>query len=97
MSNLSLPLLVNATATGSAHRVEKSGRYIWSVDGTFGGDTAQLQALSPDGTSFIDVPGASLAAQGFFVVDVSGGTKVKCTLTGGGSSAMYSNLTYAGA
>ena len=88
----SIKLLNNASVTGSALKVS-GGRYIWACDGTFGGDTLQLQFLSPDLTSFIDVVGASMTAEGAMEVLVANGSTMKVTVTGGGASALFSTLT----
>lgn len=56
-------LLSNASATGSAVAVS-AGRYNWYAYGTWNGATAQLQ-WSPDaGTTWINVDGATLTANG---------------------------------
>jgi len=91
-SDESLKLLDNASATGLAIQVS-GGRYIWAADGTFGGDTLQLQFLGPDGTSFINVIGASLTAEGAFEVLIANGSTMKVTVTGGGASGLFSTLT----
>jgi hypothetical protein len=86
-------LLNNASATGSPTGPIVANSYIWAVAGTFGGATVKLQYLGPDGTTYIDVPSASLTAAGAIEVRIGAGAIVKAVVTGGAPSALYSNLT----
>lgn len=56
-------LASNLSATGSAVKV-KSGIYVFQATATFGGGTVKLQSLLSDGTTWVDVAGASLTAAG---------------------------------
>lgn len=64
------------------------GTYIWSGNGgTWNGASAQLQSLSVDGSTWINVPGALLSADGQFTVDIGDDTKVKVLITGSPTGA----------
>lgn len=59
-------LLSGATATGTGNRLDGYGHWNWSVYGTFGTASAQLQWSPDDGTTFINVDGAAASANGGF-------------------------------
>lgn len=90
-----LQLLNNEAATGAEAVAQIGGRYVFAINGTFGGTTAQLQFLGPNGTTYIDVTGGSFTAAGSVSVDVARGTHARVTLTGGTPSAMYATLVRA--
>jgi hypothetical protein len=87
----SVQLLSNAAATGNAVTA-KGGAYIWEVEGTFTGATAQLQVQSRRGT-WINVTGAALTANGFLSVDLAADAVCRVSISGGPPSAMFSSLT----
>lgn len=95
MSGERVDLLVNASATGSGVVAQEGGRYDFIIVGTFGGTTAQLQLLGPNGTTYIDLANGSFLAAGAVAVDVPKGGNFKVTLTGGAPSAMYAVLVRA--
>lgn len=88
-----LQLLSNASASGAALPVPTGGRYVYMIAGTFGGTSSKLQVLGPDGTTFLDVPGSTLAVAGYVSVDIPAGSSVKAVLTGGTPSAMFATLS----
>lgn len=90
-----LGLLSNASATGAVAVARVGGRYVFGINGTFGGTTAQLQLLGPDGVNYIDLANGSFTAAGAAAVDVPQGANMRVTLTGGTPSAMYATLTRA--
>ena len=47
----------------------------------WGGASLKLQAKGPNGT-FIDIPGAVLAANGFIEFDAARGTEIQAVITG---------------
>ncbi len=55
----------NISATTAAFQLQ-GGMYSYAANATWGGGTVKLQALSIDGTTWIDVPNASLTANGFY-------------------------------
>lgn len=86
-------LLTNVAVTGAAVTGIAGGEYLWAVAGTFGGATVKLQYLGPDGTTYIDVPSASLTAVGAVLVRIGANASVKAVVTGGTPSGLYSNLS----
>lgn len=91
----SYALLTNIGAVGNGNAVViGGGTYSWSVAGTFGGTAAKLQLLGPDGTTWIDIPSATLSAAGVMSVDVAGGASIRAVLTGGTPSGIYSSLAF---
>jgi hypothetical protein len=66
-----LDLLSNASATGSTMEW-MGGKGIFIAEATWGGGTVKLQAQSPNGT-WIDVPSASLTANGIVAFDLPRG------------------------
>lgn len=88
MLSFAVDLLSNASATGSAVNWA-GGKGNFAVVGTFSGATVKLQALGPDGTTYIDVPNASLTAAGMALFELPAG-QVKAVVTGGTSpSGLY--------
>lgn len=71
------------------------GDYIWSVVGTFGGASVQLQALGPDGASYQNIGAAKTSA------DTTGGTGVglgtnavvRAAITGGTPTGLFAALS----
>jgi hypothetical protein len=86
-------LLSNASATGAASAALDGGRYLWAAAGTFGGATLQLQSLGPDGTTWLDAPGAALTSAGQWAVDVGAGESLRVKVTGGSPSGLYAVLS----
>lgn len=93
--NEALLLLSNASATGTAKTAQIGGRYVFNINGTFGGTTAQLQLLGADGVNYINLANGSFTAAGAVAVDVPQGGQFLVTLTGGAPSAMYAQLVRA--
>jgi len=87
-----LDLLSNASATGSAKQSTVSGRFIFSIVGTFNGATAQLQMLGPDEATYIDLANGSFTAAGAASIDVPRGGQFRVSISGGPPSGMYANL-----
>ncbi|MFN3513469.1 MAG: hypothetical protein ACK41C_10510 [Phenylobacterium sp.] len=84
-------LLADANATGEAVIGVKPDSYIWSVSGTFGGTTAKLQALGPDGAAWLDV--ATLNAEGRTGVVVGMDATLRVALVGGAPANIFASLT----
>lgn len=91
-SNITLLSNVAAAGNGAAQTVSVGGSYMYQMAGTFGGTSGKLQMLGPDGTTFVDIPGTTLAASGMAKIDIPAGMQVRAVLTGGTPSAMYSSL-----
>ena len=84
-------LLSNASATGSAVGPVVGASYEWCSTGTFGGATLALQALGPDGATYMQI--ASQTAAGCTGVVLGQNAQVKVTVTGGSPTALYSSLS----
>lgn len=85
-------LLTNASATGNPGRIVKAGDHIFSVDGTFGGATVQLQMRSPDGASWLDIASAAFTAEGAIVVTLPANCEVRASVASGTPSALYAAI-----
>jgi hypothetical protein len=85
-------LLANAAVTGETLPIGRSGEYVFSVDGTFGGATVALKLLSPDGVSWLTIEDASFTAEGACVVMLGNGNRVRAEVSGGAPSALYASL-----
>jgi len=75
--------------------IPKGGNYRWQViAGSFGGGTLSLQALAPDGTTWIPFdPVASLTANGGLNVGIPDGSTVRMNMAGGtGATNLYATL-----
>lgn len=81
-----------AAGNGVKKDVLVGGSYVLAASGTFGGTVLKLQLLGPDGTTWIDIPGATLSAAGALAVDLSAASEVRGVLTGGTPSAFYATL-----
>lgn len=90
-------LLSNASATGDQVSIRSGGMYVWRVSGTFGGTTVTLQEIGPNGSSWQDIADGSLTAAGTLSFLIGSGTVVRAEVDGGSPSALYSDLTFAGA
>ena len=84
-------LLSNASATGPGCKVA-GGTYIWSAVGTFSGATLTLEFLGPDNTTYVAISGVSLTANGSAEIDATIGAIIRCVVTGGSPSGLYSTL-----
>lgn len=84
-------LLSNASASGPAVGPVVGASYEWCSSGTFGGATLALQALGPDGATFLPI--ATQTAAGCTGVVLGQNAQVKVTVTGGSPSALYSSLS----
>lgn len=65
--------------------------YVWSVSGTFGGTTATLQALGPDGTTWLNVD--SMTANGSKGVVIGHKASLRLNLAGGSPANIHSSLS----
>lgn len=71
-----------------------SGSYIWALTaGTWAGATIKLQALGPDGATWLDVSGSSLAANGTVGVVVGANASLRLAATGGAPLNVNSSLS----
>jgi uncharacterized protein (DUF2345 family) len=95
-SSAGTTLLSNASATGSYVRWE-GGQGVATFAGTFGGTSATLEYLGPDGATAIPVAAMSDAGVQTTVALTAAGAigfilppgRIRATLTGGTPSAMY--------
>ena len=87
----SYKLLTNASATGAAMAGVVGGSYVWCVSGTFNGATVALNALGPDGTTYLPV--ATRTTAGCTGVVLGSNASVQAVVTGGPPSALYSTLS----
>lgn len=83
-------LLSNASATGNAFTVQHGGKYRYTASATWGGGTVKLQILGPDGTTYIDIPSASLTANGSLVVELPCGATIKANVAT--STAVFASV-----
>lgn len=91
----SVQLLDDTDVTGPVVGPLAGGWYIVTVMGTFGGTTAALSYLGPDGSTYIAAVDGSFTAAGSARVLVGAGCMAKMTLTGGSPSGMSANLAAA--
>jgi hypothetical protein len=70
-------------ATDQAFTLTLGGRYLWSAKATWGGGSLALQALGPDGSTYLDVYAlesgtaektATLTADGAALIDLAPGS-----------------------
>jgi hypothetical protein len=89
-----LTLLSNASTlgNGAAQTVSHGGTYLYQIAGTFGGTTAKMQILGPDGTTWQDYTGVSHTAAGMIKIDLPAGAQVRSVMTSGTPTAMYATL-----
>jgi len=79
----------NIDASTSAFSL-RGGRYAVAVVATFGGGSVKLQALGPDGSTYLSVAsGSDFTAAGFAVVDLPPG---KYRLTIATATAVYASV-----
>jgi hypothetical protein len=70
----------------------QDGYYSWTVYGTWGGASAQLEWSPDNGTNWIALDGISATANGGFIeIPISEG-KVRTTITGGSGVSLKANL-----
>ncbi|MCI0551955.1 MAG: hypothetical protein L0287_13465 [Anaerolineae bacterium] len=82
-------LLTNAITTGSAV-AWVGGSGFWEAWGDFDGSTAQLQKTPDSGTTWINISGASLTADGGVIVQLPR-DNIRVLLTGGGTNTSVSS------
>lgn len=85
-------LLSNATTSGSAVTVDGGKYTVDAVCATWNGASVQLQYLSADQSTYVNVSGATLNANGSFEVNVGAGTLMKMTITGTPSAGVYAAM-----
>jgi hypothetical protein len=91
MQTASVELLNNASATG-ASTAWGGKKGVFAIAGTFGGTTAQLELLGPNGSTWIALASASFTAAGAVVVELPP-CRLRVSLTGGTPSAMFASLS----
>lgn len=90
--NSSLVLLVAKAATGDSVSLI-GGDFFWTVDGTWDSATAQLQWSPNNGTTWIDIDGAVLTANGGFSHIGLATGDIRVALSGaGGSTSLNSRI-----
>lgn len=72
--------------------VEASGVVHVTMTGTWGGATAKLQMTPDDGTTYVDIPGASGTANTTFIVDLGLGCKIRVNTAGGAGAAITTRI-----
>lgn len=91
----SMTLLSAASATGSSLACQRSGRYCFSVAGTFGGATVGLQMLGPDGATWIgieDDSGALAITSARAVAVLLPAGQFRASVVGGSGASLYARL-----
>lgn len=80
---------------GSTAPVEgvAAGSYLLAITATWNGATIKLQTLGPDAATWLDVPSASLTANGAIGVAVGANATLRLTATGGAPTGVYGNLS----
>lgn len=68
-----LLLLSNASADSAAFTIS-GGRWMIAASATWGGGNIKLSMLGPDGTTYVDIPSATLSANGAVAVQIPTGT-----------------------
>lgn len=86
-------LLSAASTTGSAVRVN-NGHYNFIAWGTWDGASAQLQFSPNDGTTWIDIDGAVLTANGGWSDIPMGKGHVRVAISGAGGSTSVSATAF---
>lgn len=81
-------LLDNASATGSAV-IWGGGRGVFTASGTFGGATVSLEALGPDGATYVSMAGVPALTNNGSVSFEHPPGKIRAAVTGGAPSALY--------
>jgi hypothetical protein len=96
-----MPTLLNyalgtLTTAGRSTAVQvAAGRFNWFMIGTWGGTSAQLQ-YSPNGSTWIDITGAVLTADGGFLDIAFSDGFVAVNLTGGAGMNLVASLNGGG-
>lgn len=83
-------LLTNGAATGSSI-LWPGGQGLFAVVGTFGGATATLQFLGPDGTTWMAVGSTTTVTAATDVVFVLPRGQIRLAITGGTSVSLTAN------
>lgn len=88
-----LLLANNVSATGAQPAAVAYGGsdYIFSVLGTFGGTSVQLQVLGPNGSTWMNV-GPAMVEAGMILVSVGPNASMRVNLTGGTPSGIFATL-----
>ncbi len=86
-----ITLLTAASATG-AGVYWSGGAALWSVYGTWGGATAQMQYSPDQGTTWIDVDGATLTGNGGYIGIPLPEDQIRVAITGGSGVSLSSKL-----
>jgi hypothetical protein len=89
--NSSLAATFSADGNGASAYLS-GGTYSLQAFGTFGGGTFKLQRLLGDGTTYLDVSGASFTANGQATVQVPPGA-YRMTLTGATGPSLKAQIT----
>jgi hypothetical protein len=81
-------LLSNASATSSP-ATWGGGRGVFSVSGTFAGATVSLEALGPDGSTYIPISGVPALTNNGSVEFVHPPGRIRAAVSGGAPAALY--------
>ena len=85
-----ITLSTNQAADVSGVSVEFGGRYLLVASATWGGGNIKLQILGPDGATYLDLPSATLSANGTLTVYLPDNAVVKLDITT--ATAVYAAL-----
>lgn len=83
-------LLSNASASSGPITDLPAGAYLWSMQGTFGGATATLKVLGPDGVNWLDLE--SMTFPNRKGVTIGENDTVRVFISGGTPSGLYSEM-----
>lgn len=86
-------LLSDASVTGAEATVDRGGKYLFEVVGTFGADgNVRLERLGPDGETWYSLnDNASIGAAASVVVDLPPG-KYRAAIEGEEAEGVYASL-----
>lgn len=91
-SNITLLSNSSTLGNGAAQTVSIGGSYLYQIAGTFGGTTAKLQLLGPDGATYVDIAGTSFTSANMVKLDLPAGSQVRAVMTSGTPTGMYATL-----
>ena len=87
--------LISANVAAAAQNVDPGGTYQLAITGTLSGATLALQILGPDGSTYGNYPGLSLAALPVVAnVDLPVGAMTRMTVTGGTPASLNATLSW---
>lgn len=85
-----IDLLSNASADSAVFTADFGGRYLMLGSATWAGGSVKIQILGPDGSTYLDVPSASLSANGAATIYLPDNAVIKAVRTGSPTSIYLS-------